>query len=163
MGARYNLKHGMARVPKSKEYQTWRGMRERCLNPRGNAYKNYGGRGIKICKRWDRFENFYADMGKKPVGMTLDRRNSNGDYSPSNCRWASRKTQGQNTIICYRWKINGIVYNSSRDAANAVGVSESTIRAWAKGEIKNMNRLYVGDKMKSASRVPLYKNATQAA
>jgi hypothetical protein len=69
----------------------------RCNNPISKSYKDYGGRGITICDRWLKFENFLADMGERPKGLTLDRRNVNGDYEPGNCRWATRKEQAMNT------------------------------------------------------------------
>ena len=72
-------------------------MRNRCLNPNSKDYSYYGARGITICKRWDKFENFLADMGRRPSALyTLDRVNVNLGYRPSNCRWATRKVQAQN-------------------------------------------------------------------
>jgi hypothetical protein len=71
-------------------------MRNRCNNPNYHKFYNYGGRGIRVCKRWDSFRNFYKDMGDRPVGMTLDRRNENGNYTPLNCRWANIITQRHN-------------------------------------------------------------------
>jgi hypothetical protein len=68
----------------------------RCTNPNVDNFERYGGRGIKICKRWHRFENFLADMGHRPAGKTLDRINSNGNYKPSNCRWATPLEQRHN-------------------------------------------------------------------
>ena len=68
-------------------------MIERTSNPRNKAYKDYGGRGITVCERWLKFENFFADMGARPPGLTLDRRNNDGNYEPGNCRWATRHEQ----------------------------------------------------------------------
>ena len=74
-------------------YETWRGMRQRCNNPNHRHYKYYGGKGIKVCKRWNSFETFLEDMGPKPVGTTLDRIDSDDIYNPSNCRWATTSIQ----------------------------------------------------------------------
>ena len=81
----------------TKEYFIWAEMRYRCNNPNNHAYKDYGGRGIKVCDRWNNsFLNFYKDMGDKPEGMSIDRVNNNGDYSLDNCRWANKQTQQRN-------------------------------------------------------------------
>ena len=92
------LKHGQAKFGlTTKIYKTWRDMKDRCNNPNNTAYKNYGGRGIKVCVRWlESFENFYADVGDCPLGMSLDRKDNNGDYTPKNWRWATSRGQNNN-------------------------------------------------------------------
>jgi len=93
-----NTKHGHNpwNGKPSPTYQSWRHMKERCQNPDCPDYKNYGGRGIKVCERWMDFVNFLEDMGIRPEGLTLDRINNNGDYELGNCRWATWEEQIQN-------------------------------------------------------------------
>lgn len=84
------------------EYRIWLTMKTRCYNKNRTNYKYYGGRGIKVCDRWlgiDGFDNFYADMGERPVGYTLDRIDADKDYCPENCRWASMNSQNINKKI----------------------------------------------------------------
>ena len=115
--------HGKSRT---KEYWAWFSMKNRCNNPAGKDYPHYGGRGIKICVRWQKFENFLADVGECPPGMSLDRIDNNGNYTPSNCRWATRQEQ-QNNRRNNRW----LVYNGRRQTIAAwsreLGISPTSI------------------------------------
>jgi hypothetical protein len=77
-------------------YSVWSNMQNRCNNPNATGYDDYGGRGIKVCKRWESYKQFEQDMGTRPIGTTLDRINNDGDYMPSNCRWATILTQSVN-------------------------------------------------------------------
>lgn len=117
--------HGLRHT---REYSSWCNMRDRCENPKCIAYPSYGGRGIKVCERWmSSAENFVADMGLCPRGLTLERIDVDGNYEPSNCRWATRLEQSRN-------KRNSIVvdYNGKRmnlaDVADVAGVPYKNLR-----------------------------------
>lgn len=90
------LRHGESKPP-TPEWKAWNSMRERCLNPKHKSFPSYGGRGIKICKRWNHYENFLEDMGRRPSSAhSIHRIDNDGDYKPSNCKWATKKEQGSN-------------------------------------------------------------------
>lgn len=87
-------------------YKSWKNMLNRCNNKNSKNYQRWGGRGIKACKYWDKFENFYKDMGDRPKGLTLDRINNNKGYSKENCKWSTwteqARNRSNNIIIKYK-------------------------------------------------------------
>lgn len=111
----------------SPTYNTWQSMRNRCNNPNAHDYKNYGGRGIKVCKEWDSFPKFLSDMGERPKGTTLDRIDVNGAYCKKNCRWATPKMQALNMrttcLLEYQGEVDSIHGWSQR-----LGVTEPTVK-----------------------------------
>ncbi len=80
----------------SRTYHTWRGMIQRTSNPKASNYSRFGGKGIRVCSRWKTFANFLADMGERPLGMTLDRKDGKRGYYRQNCRWATHEQQMAN-------------------------------------------------------------------
>lgn len=94
-----------------KLYPIWVSMMSRCNKPNNKAYANYGGRGIKVCHRWYNILNFIEDMGERPDGFSLDRINNDGNYEPSNCRWADSKTQNNNRRDNVKIVIDDVEYS----------------------------------------------------
>lgn len=91
------LKHGHVLGGRpTRIYRIWMAMRQRCGNPRIKCYRNYGGRGIKVCTRWQIFANFLEDMGIPPADRSIERINNDGNYEPGNCKWATREEQSKN-------------------------------------------------------------------
>lgn len=97
--------HGMSRTS---TYRIWTSMKSRCRNENNQTYAEYGGRGITVCERWDKFMNFLSDMGVRPDGHSLDRINNDAGYSPDNCRWATRAEQNRNTRLTVNIEFNGV-------------------------------------------------------
>lgn len=101
-----NTTHGKSR---STTYNSWASMKKRCLNKNTPNYRDYGGRGITVCERWMKFENFLADMGEKPSSIhTLERKNNNSSYCKENCCWATMLQQQNNKRSNVRMSIDGV-------------------------------------------------------
>lgn len=111
----------------TKTYVAWSGIQQRCNNPKSKFYENYGARGIKVCSRWKKFENFYADMGDPDPDQSLDRIDVNDDYGPSNCRWASRVTQANNRRNNFKIQWQG-KEKSLAEWSRVVGIKSGAIR-----------------------------------
>lgn len=99
-----HTRHGETRDP---TWRSWASMRERCENPNFSAFKDYGGRGVKVSARWQSYEAFVQDVGYRPAGTTLDRIDCSGDYEPGNCRWATPKQQARNKRRTVYLEVNG--------------------------------------------------------
>jgi hypothetical protein len=122
------FKHGHTSGGKdSKTYYTWHGMIARCTNPAVDSFPNYGGRGIKVCDRWAKFDAFLEDMGEPPTAShSLDRIDSDKDYSPENCRWASVKEQANNKRSNQTVTFQGIT-NTVAQWAEQTGIKYMTL------------------------------------
>ena len=100
--------HGLSRTP---EYGSWINMIQRCSNPHDPRYLQYGARGIEVCERWMDIEKFVKDMGPRPDGFSIDRINTNGNYTPDNCRWADTSTQNSNRRSFGKSGVRGVEKN----------------------------------------------------
>lgn len=136
------------------EYRTWIAMKNRCTNPNVPSYHRYGGRGITICDRWvHSFQNFFADMGERPSAEhSIDRINNDGDYEPSNCRWATREEQQWNISTNHLVTINGETKPVAEWCAS-MGISHNAVRT----------RLWRGMDPKEALTKPFRVRAVHAA
>lgn len=110
---------------KTPEYSSWESMIQRCNNQNNRAFKDYGGRGITVCKRWLKFENFYADMGARPPQHSLERIDNNKGYTPTNARWATRSEQQRNRRTNRLVTIDGRLMTIAA-AAELIGVKYMT-------------------------------------
>ena len=124
-------KHGMWDTP---TYHSWNGMKDRCKNPKSTFYSYYGGRGIKVCKRWEIFENFFEDMGEAPKHLTIDRIDSNSGYFKENCKWSSREEQIRNRRNSLYFMYKGET-KYLKDWADDLGISYSVL--WSR--LRNYN------------------------
>jgi len=119
-------------------------MKDRCNNPNHCAYHRYGGRGITVCARWNKFENFFQDMGHSN-GLTLERKNNDKGYSPKNCYWATSKEQNRNTARTSRITFNGVTLNLAA-WAEKLGINYRTLycrfkRGWPIAKAFNPKKL----------------------
>lgn len=155
----HNYMHGIfAKGEGAYTYRSWRAMRVRCYDSSHENFKYYGGRGICVCDRWHVFVNFYEDMGARPKDTTLDRINPDGNYEPSNCRWATSKEQALNRRSTTLIEFNGENVVLS-DLASRYGIPQTTIyRRYKQGirddalvETANRNKYRTGEK------APLHK------
>jgi hypothetical protein len=109
-------------------------MLQRCVNPGAHAYELYGGRGIGVCERWREFENFLADMGEPPPGLTLDRIDSDGNYDPANCRWADwheqQNNRRNNRLLTFNGETHGITEWSRRTGVYRHKIRRRLERGW---------------------------------
>jgi hypothetical protein len=129
MAIEKNKTHGMS---ETSTYHIWAAMKNRCTSPNDKYWDRYGGRGITICDRWQKFENFYADMGGRPEGKQLDRIDNNKGYFPDNCRWATPRENASNQERSVRIEM-GYIRLSLSDLAELGNVSRPTIKGrWRK-------------------------------
>lgn len=119
----YFSTHRMSDTP---IYRAWGQMVRRCLNPGNASYARYGGRGIRVCERWLNFDAFFADMGPRPNGASIDRIDNDGDYEPGNCRWATRQQQQDNRRVTVWITVGGVTRTLNEWAALA-GISRGTL------------------------------------
>lgn len=123
---RVHTTHGMKHTA---EYRSWQAMKDRCSNQNTISFPNYGGRGISVCERWlHSFENFFADMGKRPSAKhSIERVNNNGNYEPGNCMWATKTAQARNTRRTHRLTFNGQT-KSLTEWAQEIGITRAALR-----------------------------------
>lgn len=136
--------------PRDKAYHAWAHIIQRCTNPKEKSWKNYGGRGIRVCDRWFSFENFLADMGRPSSSvLTIDRINNDGHYEPGNVRWADRKTQGRNKRNCVRITFRGETLILS-EWAERIGIDQDTL--WMRLRSKSSRRWSVEEALTTPVR-----------
>mgnify|MGYP003443861791 FL=1 len=143
-----NFVHGMS---KTSTYKSWEAMIQRCSNASLKSYKNYGGRGISVCDEWTKFEKFYADMGIKPNGCSIDHIDVNGNYDQLNCRWSTMKQQNRNRRNNRLIEFNGETM-CVNEWAESLGINKRTL----------LNRLTNGWEIKKALTHPVRQLTSKA-
>jgi hypothetical protein len=131
-GNKYSVTHGHARTP---TYKSWMAMHDRCRRVEHSAFRRYGWRGIVVCDRWIKFENFLKDMGERPPGMSIERKDNNGNYCPENCRWATKKEQARNTssnrMLLHDGQIHCVTEWSEITGIKTTTIRERLRRGWS--------------------------------
>lgn len=142
-------------------YQSWASMKTRCYNPKNKSYEHYGGRGITVCDRWLKFENFLEDMGERPGGMSIDRVDTSLGYYPENCRWATQKQQQRNRSDNWLIEYNGQKRCLS-EWSELLGINRHTLtrrlKSWSV-ERAFTAPLIAPAGLRSRNVTPLYENA----
>lgn len=122
--------HSLSNAKRTPTYLSWQAMIGRCTHPSNPAFTHYQKRGITVCERWRKFINFLADIGERPGGKreyTLERIDNNGNYEPSNCRWATRREQGNNRVTNIHFTFEGTSYTLA-ELARYTGVEKELLR-----------------------------------
>jgi len=141
------VKHGYCVGGHSRTYRTWADMLSRCNNPNTKRYDRYGGRGIKVCERWNIFEHFLEDMGEKPPNTSIDRINNDMGYCPANCWWAEKGMQDNNKSSNRLWTYKGKTQTLSQWAIE-LGLKVATL----------YSRFRAGWSVEEALSTPLHIN-----
>jgi hypothetical protein len=126
---------------KTRMYNIWSHMKARCFRKTHSKYKNWGGRGITVCERWLNFENFLSDMGEAPKGLSIERIDNDGNYEPSNCRWATIQEQNKNRttkrLITANGKTQSVIEWCQELGVKRSFLNSRIIRNWTDDEIIN--------------------------
>lgn len=150
-GHLHNRRHGMT---SSAAYSVWRHMRARCEDRAHKSYSRYGARGIAVCDRWEKFENFLSDMGMPPPGMSIERIDNDGDYCKENCRWATPSEQANNTSNTRRFTIDGVTRTATEWSKSPVcKVRYDTFMARVRDGWDPSDALTIAARKKSPARV----------
>lgn len=150
---RSKVKHGMSGSP---THNSWRSMRDRCLRPTTHNYNNYGGNGVQIYPLWEEdFLQFLKDMGERPTGTTLDRKDSKGDYTPDNCRWATDRQQAENRKSTSSISWMGVTQSYTRWAET---LEIPLSRIWGRVEREwDIDRILSTPKLTKGGKLWIYK------